>query len=276
MSKKFFVTSDVHSFFDELIAALTEKGFEMDNEDHILCVCGDLFDRGTQPRQLFEFVKGLQAQDRLIYVAGNHERLLFDCMNELMRGQVPGRHHFSNKTVETICRLCGQSEWIIYDPTLRDQIYEIMKPVLDFISDNCVNYVEIGSFTLVHGWIPVIRKDNLPKYYIDHQKFEFNPDWRNASSKEWDQARWLNGMDMWKYVGHPDDTTVICGHWHCSYGWSHLRQQYKEWPQPSHADWDKSFEPFIDNGIIAIDACTVYSGKCNVIVIEEDKINGDN
>lgn len=276
MSKKFFVTSDIHSFFDELIAALTEKGFEMDNEDHVLCVCGDLFDRGTQPRQLFEFVKRLQAQDRLIYVAGNHESLLFDCMNELMRGQVPGRHHFSNKTVETICRLCGQSEWIIYDPTWRDQIYETMKPVLDFISDNCVNYAEIGDFTLVHGWIPVIQKDNLPKYYIDHQKFEFNPDWRDASSKEWDRARWLNGMDMWKYVGHPDDTTVICGHWHCSYGWSHLRQQYKEWPQPSHADWGKSFEPFIDNGIIAIDACTAYSGKCNVIVIEEDKINGDN
>ena len=83
MSKKFFVTSDVHSFLDELIAALTEKGFEMDNKDHILCICGDLFDRGTQPRKLFEFVKELQAQDRLIYVTGNHESLLFDCVSEI-------------------------------------------------------------------------------------------------------------------------------------------------------------------------------------------------
>ena len=76
MGKKFFVTSDVHSFFDELMTALTEKGFDRGNKDHILCICGDLFDRGTQPRQLFEFVKELRAQDRLIYVAGNHESLI--------------------------------------------------------------------------------------------------------------------------------------------------------------------------------------------------------
>ena len=36
-------------------------------------------------------------------------------------------------------------------------------------------------------------------------------------------------------------------------------------------DWKKSFEPFVDDGIIAIDACTAYTGLCNVIVIEEDK-----
>lgn len=259
--KKFFITSDVHSFFDELMVSLNEKGFEKDNKDHILCVCGDLFDRGTQPRQLFEFAKELQAQDRLIYVAGNHESLLFDCMSEIYRGKIPSQHHFHNKTVETICRLCGQSEWIVYDPTWRNKICEVMQPVLDFISDNCIDYAEIGDYVLVHGWVPC---------------YQGLDDFRDATSEDWERARWENGMEMWKNPKcRVEGKTVIVGHWHCSYGWSHIRQQRKEFPPTNRKGWEKSFEPFEDDGIIAIDACTAYSGICNVIVIEEDE-NGDN
>ena len=275
MSKKFFVTSDVHSFFDELMTALTEKGFEKDNLDHILCVCGDLFDRGPKSRELFEFVKELRAQDRLIYVAGNHESLLFDCMTEIYRGQIPSHHHRSNGTLQTICQFCGQNEWIIYDPTWRTKICEIMQPVLDFISENCVDYAEIGNFTLVHGWIPVIVKDNVPKYYIKHQRFELNPNWREASTEEWEEARWLNGMEMCKYVGHPSDTTIIVGHWHCSWGWSHIKQDRKEFPAKNRVNWEKSFEPFVEDGIIAIDACTAYTGFCNIFVIEDQILEVD-
>jgi len=258
MSKKYFVTSDVHSFLDELTVALNEKGFEKDNPDHILCVCGDLFDRGDQSRQLFEFVKELQAQDRLVYVAGNHESLLFDCMSEIYRGRVPSGHHFSNGTVKTICMLCGQSEWIVYDPTWRDKICETMQPILGFISDNCVDYAEIGDFVLVHGWVPLLT------------------DFRDGTSEDWERARWANGMEKWKNpVCRVPGKTVVCGHWHCSWGWSHIRQERKEWPNKCRKDWKESFSPFIDDGIVAIDACTAYSGLCNVIVIEEDDY-GDN
>lgn len=256
MSKKYFVTSDVHSFLDELMVALNEKGFDKDDKDHILCVCGDLFDRGTQPRQLFEFVKELQAQDRLIYVRGNHEDLLFDCMSEIRCGRVPGSHHFHNKTVETICRLCGQSEWIVYDPTWRDKICEMMQPVLDFITDNCVNYAEIGDYVLVHGWVPC---------------YQGLDDFKDASEEDWERARWENGMKMWSYPRcRVEDKTVVVGHWHCSYGWSHIDMKYKEFPSPSHKDFKYSFQPWVKEGIIALDACCAYSGKLNCIVIEED------
>ena len=256
MGKKYFATSDVHSFLDELMVALNEKGFDKYNKDHILCVCGDLFDRGTQPQQLFEFVKELQAQDRLIYVRGNHEDLLFDCMTEIRCGRIPSSHHFHNKTVETICRLCGQSEWIVYDPTWRDKICEIMQPVLDFITDNCVNYAEIGDYVLVHGWVPC---------------YQGLDDFRDATASDWERARWNNGMEMWKNQKcRVEDRTVVVGHWHCSYGWSHIDMKYKEFPSPSHKDFKYSFQPWIKEGIIALDACCAYSGKLNCIVIEED------
>ena len=54
---KFFVTSDVHGFFDIFHKSLLDKGFEIDNPEHHLIVCGDLFDRGDQVVELFEFVK---------------------------------------------------------------------------------------------------------------------------------------------------------------------------------------------------------------------------
>lgn len=256
MGKKYFITSDVHSFFDQLMVALSEKGFDKDNNDHIFCICGDLFDRGDQTVELFEFVNSMQAQNRLIYVAGNHESLLFDCLTEISRGQLPGRHHFHNGTIKTICQFCGQNEWIMYDPTWRRQICETMQPVLDFISDNCVDYAEIGDYVLVHGWVPC---------------YQGLDDFRDATSDDWERARWENGMEMWKYPRcRVEGKTVICGHFHCSWGWSNIRQERKEFPQKNMKGWKKSFEPFIDDGIMAIDACTAYSDICNVVVIEDE------
>lgn len=253
--KKYFIVSDVHSFFYKLRAALDEKGFEEDNSEHILCVCGDLFDRGDETKQLFEFVKELNAQDRLIYIRGNHEDLLFECVNELKKGYRPSSHHFHNGTVKTICQFCEQSEWVIYDYEFRDEIIETVQPVLDFINENCVDYAEIGDYILTHGWIPC----------FSHLK-----DFRDGDEIDWKSARWANGMDKWlNHANRVEGKTIICGHWHCSWGWSHIRQERKEWPQTNRKDWLKSFEPFIDEGIAAIDACVAYSGKINVLVIEE-------
>jgi calcineurin-like phosphoesterase family protein len=250
--KKFFIVSDVHSYFDIFYAALLEMGFDINNPEHILALCGDLFDRGDQTVELFEFVKSLG--DRFIYIRGNHEDLLFDCMDDIRSGRTPRHHHFHNGTVKTICQFCGQNEWIIYDPTWRDKICEIMQPVLDFIDEKSVNYAEIGDYVLVHGWVPC---------------YQGLDDFRNATDDDWKQARWDNGMEMWRYHRcRVDGKTVICGHWHCSWGWSHIKQERKEFPATNRKDWQKSFEPFVEDGIMAIDACTAYSKICNVVVIE--------
>lgn len=249
---KWFVTSDVHSYFDVFCTALIEKGFDVDNPDHKLIICGDLFDRGSQTVELFEFVKSLG--DRFVYVRGNHEDLLFDCMSEIRAGRIPSSHHRSNGTIKTICQFCGENEWIIYDPTWRDKICDTMHSILDWINEKSVDYFEVGDYVFVHGWVPC---------------YQGLDDFRNATKEQWERARWENGMEMWKYPRcRVEGKTAVCGHWHCSWGWSHIRQMRKEWPNASRKDWQKSFEPFVDDGIIALDACTAYSGLCNVIVIE--------
>lgn len=249
---KYFITSDIHGFFDIFYKTLFDNGFEINNPNHKIIICGDLLDRGDQTVETFEFVKKMG--NRVIYILGNHEQLLNDCVKEIRSGRIPGHHHFSNGTVKTICQFCGENEWIIYDPTWRDKICEIMQPILDFIDENCVDYYEVGDYIFTHGWIP---------------SFSHLDDFRDGDENDWKQARWSNGMDMWRNpANRVEGKTIVCGHWHCSWGWSHIDQKYKEFPQPSHKHFEHSFKPWAKDGIIAIDACTAYSGKINVLVVE--------
>lgn len=53
---KYFVSGDIHGFFDEWQNALNEKGFDLNNPEHKIILCGDLFDRGSQPKEIIDFV----------------------------------------------------------------------------------------------------------------------------------------------------------------------------------------------------------------------------
>ena len=81
--KKYFVVADVHSFYKIMLDTLNAKGFDVNNNEHYLILCGDLFDRGNEPKELFEFVQSLG--DRFIYVRGNHDDLLIECVEELSK-----------------------------------------------------------------------------------------------------------------------------------------------------------------------------------------------
>ena len=65
---KYFVVSDVHSFFYEMMNAITNQGFEFDNPEHRLIVCGDLFDRGTQSVELLELKKQMDFSKKIINI----------------------------------------------------------------------------------------------------------------------------------------------------------------------------------------------------------------
>ena len=72
---KYFIVSDVHSYYSILRRTLDEKGFFL-NKDHVLVLLGDAFDRGEETRDTAEFLLSLYDQGKLIYVLGNHEELL--------------------------------------------------------------------------------------------------------------------------------------------------------------------------------------------------------
>lgn len=269
---KYFVTSDVHSFFNEMHNELYKAGFEEFNPDHKLVICGDIFDRGEQSKEMYKYLRNLGNQ--LILVRGNHEDLLKTCYNEIMSGSIPQSHHWSNKTVKTICDLCGidEGELIRIGEETRSKVHSVILDVLLWIKDKAVDYFTVGDYIFVHGWVPCIC-DNY-SIYATRSKLSLAPLvwWEDENyirrKSIWDESRWLNGMDAWAQGCIIEGKTIVCGHWHCSYGWSHLKQQREEFPDKNKEGWQKSFEPFIDKGIMAIDACTAYSGLVNIVKIE--------
>ena len=71
---KYFVSADIHGFYDEWQNSLKDKGFDINNPEHKIIVCGDLFDRGRQPRDIIDFI--ISHKDKFILIRGNHEDLM--------------------------------------------------------------------------------------------------------------------------------------------------------------------------------------------------------
>ena len=250
---QYFITSDVHGFFNELMVALNLKEFDVNNSDHKLIVLGDLFDRGPDNRKVYEFVKSLG--DRFIYVRGNHEDLLGECVREIVSGREVSEHHWHNRTVDTIAEFTQMNTNVFRGfvrlESVNQTTWEVMKPILDWIDEKSVDCYELDDNVFVHGWIPSTFRKNWTK-------------------ENWQRARWYNGIEMWKNGYCLEDKIIWCGHWCCSYGWSKIRQKYKEFPQKNRKEWEKSFQPFVDDGIIALDSCVSYSGFLNCFVYNKE------
>ena len=120
--KKYFITSDIHSFYNPLILELSKKGFDINNSEHILIVCGDLFDRGPSSLKVLEFVESLPT-DRRILIRGNHEYLFLDILHK----DIPDYYDHTNGTVGTLNDLTNNiySNW--YDLVLDKKLKKIEK-----------------------------------------------------------------------------------------------------------------------------------------------------
>lgn len=267
---KYFCCSDIHSFFEEWMDALTENGFELNNPDHHIVICGDLFDRGPDAVKCYEFVKTMTFFKRCHYVRGNHEDLLCDFYHDLKYQNWIGHHHFSNGTVDTVVQLLGLSNKydLLHNLYSREHFEKSMTDILDFFQDNCVDYFEAGDHIFVHGWVPCTSEDKV----IYHGQKEFNsvyPEWPDnfdtvERDKMWEAARWINGMLAWAQGMRLEGKTIVCGHWHASFGNSRIHGHGEEFGPTA------CFDTFIDKGIVALDGCTAISGKVNCYVLEVD------
>ena len=200
----------------------------------------------------------------MIYVLGNHEELLIDCLQQISRGDVfeiasGMSHHYSNKTWHTLLQISDMSENEAYrNPN--ELVRRVMNsPLYRKLLRECVDYYETPNYVFVHGWIPCHTEGYRP--YI---RYTFDPDWRKADEMSWRKARWFNGMELaCKHRMTLKDKTVVCGHYHTSYGHAHIECNSPEWGEGA------DFSPFVADGIIALDACTAYSERINCLVIED-------
>jgi len=239
---KYFVSADIHGFFDEWMAELKIKGFDINKPNHKIIICGDAFDRGNQPKQIIDFI--LAHKDKIILIRGNHE----DLMQEMIERNKNNFADLSNGTAQTIVDL--YPEWMVSEFDLS----KIAKNTgLQEVLDLCVDYYETKHYIFVHGWIPIIENCYL-----------YDSEWRSARKERWIKARWSNPVEMYRYEIYEPNKTIVCGHWHCSALWQELNpKKYSEFGE------NANFEPFITKNMIALDSCTYHTKKVNVVVIED-------
>lgn len=250
---KIFAISDIHSFFTVFHTELKNKGFEENNPDQLLVVCGDLFDRGPETLKLIDYISSLS---NVVLVRGNHE----DLMETMWERGYPKSHDISNGTLRTANDILYEHD----SKCLVDEPMTLIKEVLSPIFNRMVDYFETENFIFVHGWIPMKYDTNKPfAEYSDPTLFDEN--WREG---DWSQARWFNGMKMARRGIIVPGKTIVCGHWHCSWGWhidsiktDHCVSEFGE-----SAIW----EPYYKEGICAIDRCTAHTNQCNILVLEDN------
>lgn len=256
---RYYVVADVHGYFSEFKIALLKNGFFQDKEPHKLIVCGDLYDRGPEALRLQEFILELLSKNEVILIKGNHEDLALQLLNEWHKKSFLQYHHHTNGTVDTVCQLTGSTADELTCNSEQVGRKLLRNAYIQKIIPEMVDYYETEHYIFTHGWIPCTAM-NVGTNVTEYLPIE---DWRHASDILWNKARWINGMEAAHKGVIEKGKTIVCGHWHCSFGHSRYEGDGGEF------DNDPNFEPYYSKGIIVLDACTPISKKVNCIVIED-------
>lgn len=251
---RYYVAADPHGFYTPLHQALTEAGFFSDPLPHKLILCGDLMDRGQEAVQMQEFLLELLRKDQVILIRGNHEDLAEDLLYNWYQDSFLARPHRVNGTIDTVLQLTNMQSVDFQYNSDRIARRFASTPYMRRILPETVDYYETEHYIFVHGWIPSEENE---------AGFSPIPQWRQADRDLWCHARWCNGMAMAHGGATIPGKTIVCGHYRCSYG--HARYEGKG----SEFDSDADHSPYYAPGIIALDACTVLSGRVNCIVLED-------
>lgn len=252
---KLFCCSDLHSYYTATKKALDEAGFDKDNPEHWLIVCGDCFDRGGESEEVLHFLMSLE---RKALVKGNHDLLLEECCKR----EFPYKHDFSNGTKRTVSDLGDEGMGYPFDICCQRTLNKTAA-----YRDLLVNYFETENYIFVHSWIPTKISYAGPRWYEAGKTYSYKEDWRDAIETEWEEAMWGNPFELAEQGLNQTGKTIVFGHWHCSRGWTKVegRSEFGE-----DARWD----PYIneEQNIIGLDTCTAYTGKVNVLVLEDNFI----
>ena len=235
---RYFITSDLHSYFKVLNTELKKQGFDKDKDT--LITLGDNFDRGKESWKMYRFLSTLP---NVILVRGNHE----DLLEELVNRGFPLDHDFHNGTTRTI------SDISKHYAKMKDlYVYELIHIFKDtsfynwFKSTKWVDKVEFNNLILTHATAP------------------------NDDFLSWEESRWPN-----PYYNRVKDKILICGHWFARKGRDYknndrtLTIELEELLDTEEGRLEIA-KPFIDKDLIMIDACTPLTKKCNVLIYDDE------
>ena len=261
---KYFVISDVHSHYTEMMTALSGTGFDVCDSTHKIVLVGDAFDRGDESYKVLTFLKEMVEREKLIWVTGNHELYI---LKRFLEGRFPSYRDTYKTFYDIAAEFSGKMD-------LTDsEVFSYCRAagLEDLIKNNILPYYETQNYVFVHGALPSI-------------KGEYNPDWRNTSFSSWTLPCMKNGMKSVMVDGlRVLDKTIVCGHSPAAYGnvrkdvdptnWDDKKfdsiQRYKK-----DGSNKELYKPYYGDGVIGIDANCYKTSFVNCIVVEDGGLDG--
>lgn len=272
MNKKIFAVSDIHGHYTETIQCLKDAGWDEANPDHLLIVCGDMFDRGEENVQIFEWLYKLTNDGKAIVIRGNHDSMLIDFLewsndpfNYCNNGTCTTIDDFLGRTrsFESYCLIDKQCEMTI--GAFADFARESRKEIND-------NYPDLLSWLKALPWYYETKNYIFSHGAIDTQAINWRePHYSIYNKVDWDALTWDDGSFLGKRMYNTDGKAVVVGHFH-TYHLRHL-YGYSDVKNPSSSDADHSILEVNDETLghkIFIDGCTPLTKKVNVLVIEDN------
>ena len=236
MTKKYFVISDMHGHYEEMLESLKLNQFDKNNKMHHLLVLGDMFDRGTKSKEILEFIYQLFLEKKATIILGNHESFLIEFLEEnYVRAIFNMKMNGFKKTLESFLQreLKDEEDW----KKIRNEIISKFSYLHNFLNSLPL-YLETKDYIFVHGGI---------KYG------EFN--WKENNKRDfiWGRESQFNRIP---------DKIVVCGH---------ERVSKIRFPDMDQKDLVKSnpdaFNIYKSDGKIHIDAFVEISKKINVLIL---------
>lgn len=282
---KYFVTSDIHAFSKPFFQAIAFSGFDKNDSNHTLIICGDLIDRGSNILEIYNYLKTIP-KERLILIKGEHEWLY----KQLLNKDHPDNPDYTSGTVRTFCsiaridpesltrsywysRILPKKEYADYETYIRTIWKEIKDRVLNseihawLMSDAWRNYYEVDKYIFVHSFIPLkLKAEHMEDYWIDYtEHFEYGPEWREEAVQwDWDAAAWKSPIKLYNagFFDHEKSLgrVLVCGHWSA-----------RDFHEVYNGDFSNNNNIYYSENLIALDACTILSKHVNMLIIDGDK-----
>lgn len=238
MKRIYFVVSDIHGHYQALKNALSKASFDESNPDHHLLVLGDLFDRGEESKEVFQYLYDLTTRKKASIIMGNHDLFLFELFDHnLVRVKFNINHNGFMKTIESFYGSQLDEDFDIEEVASRIQN---QFPHLKSWIQSFPYWLEIGKYLFVHG-------------SLDGDLIDF----RETSKRDM----------VWGYESEKTpvkDRIVVCGHQRnaCIKHPGLSKKEYQALPMDEH-------EIYYQEGKIFIDGFVEVSNKINVLVLDE-------
>ncbi|MBU1145145.1 MAG: fructose-bisphosphatase class III [Firmicutes bacterium] len=237
MENILFVVSDIHGHFNELIVSLKNAGYDLNNPHHKLLVLGDLFDRGTQSKEVLEYLYSLSLDKKVEIIIGNHDLFLIDFLeNQFQKTIFNIIHNGFLNTLESLSELELEMDF------KKEEISELIRNKFPYLLNwlkSFPYFIEMNDYIFVHGGINGSMKN-----------------WRDTSLRDF----------VWSYeheLKSIPNKIVVAGH----HRTASIRRPYESFAHLIDTN-PEMFDILYEKGKILIDGFVEVSKKINVLIIE--------